>query len=198
VLGEQGRGYAERIAAAGHMSAIIDGLLRLSRLASTEIHLQTVNLSAEAEQIGGDLQRQEPHRNVRFDIQGSVQARGDRHLTRAVLQELIENAWKFTSHHDSAVIEVGATLPGDAPICCYVRDNGAAFDPACASQLFEPFQQLHDPSDFPGIGMGLAIVEQLVKLHGGRAWAEGKPDQGATFYFTLNPDETDRPAGPAA
>jgi len=199
VLGEQGRGYVERIGAgAGHMSAIIDALLRLSGLARTEIRLQTVDLSAEAEQIAGDLQRQEPSRTVRFDIQQPMQARGDRDLIRTVLQELIGNAWKFTSHRDDAVIEVGTTPTGDAPVCCYVRDNGAGFDPAYASKLFEPFQRLHDPREFPGIGIGLATVGQLVQLHGGRAWAEGKPGQGATFYFTLNPDETGQLAGPAA
>ena len=198
-LDEQGRGYAERIAAAAaHMSVIIDALLRLSRLASTEIRLQTIDLSAEAEQIAGDLQRQEPRRTVRFDIQRSLRARGDRDLVHAILQELIENAWKFTAHREDAVIEFGATPTGDASICCYIRDNGAGFDPAYASKLFEPFQRLHNPREFPGIGMGLATAGQLVKLHGGRAWAEGETGQGATFYFTLNPDEIGQLAGPAA
>jgi PAS domain S-box-containing protein len=198
VLGEQGRGYAQRIAAAAdHMSTIIDALLRLSRLARAEIRFQTVDLSVEAGEIAENLQRQEPGRIVRFDIRDSILARGDRGLIRAVLQELIGNAWKFTSHRDGAVIEVGTTPTGDAPICCYVRDNGAGFNPGYSSKLFEPFQRLHDPDEFAGTGLGLATVSQLVKLHRGRTWAEGEIGEGATFYFTLNPDETDRPAGPA-
>jgi PAS domain S-box-containing protein len=198
VLGEQGRGYAQRIAAAAdHMSTIIDALLRLSRLARAEIRFQTVDLSVEAGEIAENLQRQEPGRIVRFDIRDSILARGDRGLIRAVLQELIGNAWKFTSHRDDAVIEVGTTPTGDAPICCYVRDNGAGFNPGYSSKLFEPFQRLHDPDEFAGTGLGLATVSQLVKLHRGRTWAEGEIGEGATFYFTLNPDETDRPAGPA-
>jgi signal transduction histidine kinase len=198
VLGEQGRGYAQRIAAAAdHMSTIIDALLRLSRLARAEIRFQTVDLSVEAGEIAENLQRQEPGRIVRFDIRDSILARGDRGLIRAVLQELIGNAWKFTSHRDGAVIEVGTTPTGDAPICCYVRDNGAGFNPGYSSKLFEPFQRLHDPDEFAGTGLGLATVSQLVKLHRGRTWAEGETGEGATFYFTLNPDETDRPAGPA-
>jgi signal transduction histidine kinase len=113
----------------------------------------------------------------------------DRLLIRTVLQNLVENAWKFTSGQDDALIEFGTAPAGDAPICCYVRDDGAGFDPHEAGKLFEPFQRLHAVSDFPGTGISLASVKQIVARHGGRAWAEGAVGEGASFYFTLNAEE---------
>ena len=123
-------------------------------------------------------------------------ARADRTLIRTVLQNLVENAWKFTSRRDDATIEFGAAPTGDAGVCCYVRDNGAGFDPAYADKLFQPFQRLHTTSEFPGTGIGLASVRQIVERHGGRVWAEGAVGEGATFYFTLDAKEigmTNRP-----
>jgi PAS domain S-box-containing protein len=197
-LGENGRGYAERIEAASkQMSTLIDDLLNLSRIPQAAIHLQIVDLSAEIEDIAGQLQRQEPGRDVHFRIQRLVQVRADPDLIRTVLQNLVENAWKFTSHRAGALIEFGTTPTGDAPVCCYVRDNGAGFDPHYVSKLFQPFQRLHSAGEFPGTGIGLISVRQIIERHGGRAWAEGKVGEGAAIYFTLNAEETDPPAGAA-
>jgi PAS domain S-box-containing protein len=197
-LGEEGRDYAERIAAASkQMSALIDDLLDFARLTRAAMHLQTVNLSAEIDDIAGQLQRQEPGRDVQFRIQRPVHVRADLVLIRAVLQNLVDNAWKFTSHRDGALIEFGTTPAVDGRVCYYVRDNGAGFDPAYVDKLFQPFQRLHTTREFPGTGIGLASVRQIVERHGGRAWAEGEVGKGATIYFTLNAEEIHRPAGSA-
>ena len=107
-----------------------------------------------------------------------------------MVQNLVENAWKYTGKRDGATIEFGATATEDAGICCYVRDNGAGFDPAFAGNLFQPFQRLHAVTEFPGTGIGLASVRRIIERHGGRVWAEGAIGRGATFYFTLNARET--------
>ena len=189
-LSETGRGYAERIlAASGQMSALIDGLLILSRIARAEMHLESVDLGAEVARVAADLQGGAPGRRAHFAIERPVQAQADRRLIRTLLQNLVENAWKFTSGQDDALIEFGTAPAGDAALCCYVRDDGAGFDPAYAGQLFQPFQRLHAVSDFPGLGIGLASVQQIVDRHRGRAWAEGAVGEGATFYFTLDAEE---------
>ncbi len=107
-----------------------------------------------------------------------------------MLQNLVENAWKYTGKRDGATIEFGATAAEDAGVCCYVRDNGAGFDPAFAGKLFQPFQRLHLVTEFPGTGIGLASVRRIIERHGGRVWAEGAVGRGATFYFTLDAKET--------
>jgi PAS domain S-box-containing protein len=197
-LGEDGRLYAGRIATASRqMSMLIEDLLVLARATRATMHLHTVDLSAEVEDIAGQIQREEPGRDVRFTIQPLVQVRADPSLIRTVLRNLVENAWKFTSRRDQALIEFGATRAGDGSVCCYVRDNGVGFDAVDISTLFEPFQRLHPASEFPGTGIGLASVREIVHRHGGRAWAEGKIGEGAAFYFTLNADEIHQPAGPA-
>ncbi len=191
VLGEEGRGYAERIVAVSEqMGQLIDYLLQLSRVSRAELRLQPVDLGAEAALIAEDLQRQEPRRRVCFTIEKPVQALADRQLIRTVLQNLLDNAWKFTSGREDASIEFGTAPSGDAAVCCYVRDNGAGFDPAYADKLFQPFQRLHAARDFPGTGTGLASVRQIVERHGGRVWAEGAVGAGATFYFTLDGKES--------
>jgi PAS domain S-box-containing protein len=187
VLGEEGRGYAERIVAASdQMTQLIDYLVQLSRLSRAELHLQPVDLGEEAARIAEELQHREPDRHVCFAIAKPVQALADRRLIRTVLQNLLDNAWKFTSGRDDASIEFGTAPSGDAALCCYVRDNGAGFDSAYAGKLFQPFQRLHAVRDFPGTGTGLASVRQIVERHGGRVWAEGAVGAGATFYFTLD------------
>ena len=191
-LGEDGRVYAERIVAASQqMSMLIENLLELSRSTRAAMHLQTVDLSVEIDDIAGQLRREEPGRDVRFIIQRLVQVQADPALIRTVLQNLVENAWKFTSHRDGALIEFGTTPTDDAAVCCFVRDNGAGFDPLDLSKLFQPFQRLHSASEFPGTGIGLASVRQIVERHGGRVWAEGAVGEGATFYFTLDAKESE-------
>ena len=191
VLGEEGRGYAERIVAVSEqMGQLIDYLLQLSRLSRAELHLQSVDLGGEAARIAEEIQRREPLRRISFTIAKPVQALVDRRLILTVLQNLLDNAWKFTSGRDDASIEFGTAPSGDAAVCCYVRDNGAGFDPAYADKLFQPFQRLHAARDFPGTGTGLASVRQIVERHSGHVWAEGAVGAGATFYFTLSGKES--------
>ena len=191
VLDEEGRGYAERIVAVSkQMGQLIDYLLQLSRISRAELNLQRIDLGGEAAQIAEEIQRREPLRHVRFTTQKQVQALADRRLILTVLQNLLDNAWKFTSGRDDASIEFGVAPNGDAAVCCYVRDNGAGFDPAYADKLFQPFQRLHAAREFPGMGTGLASVQQIVERHGGHVWAEGAVGAGATFYFTLDEKES--------
>jgi PAS domain S-box-containing protein len=190
-IGEAGQGYARRIQAASEeMAVLIDDILNLSRVSRAEVHAEAVDLGAEAASIAEELQRHEPDRRTRFAIQHEVWALADRQLVRTVLQNLLDNAWKFTAGRDDALIEFGTTPAGNSGLCYYVRDNGAGFDSAYADKLFNPFQRLHTKRDFPGTGVGLASVRQIVERHGGRTWAEGAVDRGATFYFTLDPRET--------
>jgi PAS domain S-box-containing protein len=189
-LGEVGQGYAERIKAASEqMATLIDDLLHLSRLSRAEMNLHPVDLGAEASRIAEELQRGGLDRRVRFVIQRPVWAPADIPLIRMVLQSLLDNAWKFTSRRDDALIEFGTTPAEEARVCCYVRDNGAGFDPAYVGKLFNPFQRLHTTREFPGTGVGLAGVRLIVERHAGHAWAEGAVGEGATFYFTLNAGE---------
>ena len=185
-LEETGRGYAGRIQEASRqMAARLDALLHLSQVSRAEMNLQDVDLSAEVTAICDQLRARDPGRRVRVTVQGSVRATADRPLIRTALQELLENAWKFTARREQATIEFGTAAVDDASLCCYVRDNGAGFDPAYAGKLFQPFQRLHDASDFPGTGIGLASVQRIIDRHGGRTWAEGTVDGGVTIYFTL-------------
>ena len=193
-LGEDGRGYAQRIEAASeHMGHILDDLLRISRISGAKISLRQVDLGAEAATIAVELQRQDPGRRVCFTIQQPARAMADVVLIREVLHNLLANAWKFTRGRDNASIEFGMTPATDGRVCCYVRDNGAGFDPAYTHKLFQPFQRLHTTREFPGTGIGLASVRQIVDRHNGRAWAEGTAGNGATFFFTLQAAE---PSGP--
>ena len=185
-LGDAGRDYAERIEAASeHMGQVLDALLRLSMTARAKLKLRQVDLGAEVASIAGELQRENPDRRVCLTIQQPAWVLADRSLIRTVLQNLLGNAWKFTSGQDDASIEFGTTPAGDARVCCYVRDNGAGFDPAYVDKLFKPFQRLHTAGEFPGTGIGLASVRQIVERHGGRVWAGGAVGRGATISFTL-------------
>jgi PAS domain S-box-containing protein len=191
VLGEEGHGYAERIVSASElMGQQIDYLLYLSRVSRAELQLQSVDLGREAARIAEEIQRRDPIRPICFTIGKPVPVLADRRLILTVLQNLLDNAWKFTSGRDDASIEFGTVRSADAAVCCYVRDNGAGFDPAYAGKLFQPFQRLHAARDFPGTGTGLATVRRIVERHGGHVWAEGKVGAGATFYFTLDRKES--------
>jgi PAS domain S-box-containing protein len=188
-LDDTGRWYADRIqGATERMGKLIDDLLLLAQVSRTGMNTEPVDLSAEVHAISAELHAREPGRAVRFAIDDGVRVTADRSLIRTVLQNLVENAWKFTARREDATIEFGtAPAAGDTRLCCYVRDNGAGFDPAFAGKLFEPFQRLHAVTDFPGTGIGLASVQRIAERHGGRVWAEGAVGHGATFYFTLNP-----------
>ena len=185
-LSEAAIGYTKRIQAASErMTDLIDDLLNLARVSRAELHPQILDLGAEAADIAAELQRQAPDRHVRFTIQQPALAMADPTLIRTVLQNLLENAWKFTSGRDDAAIELGMTPDEASGKRFFVRDNGAGFDTADAGKLFKPFVRLHTVSEFPGTGVGLASVRQIVERHGGRTWADGAPGAGATFYFTL-------------
>jgi PAS domain S-box-containing protein len=178
--------YLARIQAVGeHMGALIDDLLSLSQASRAGIHAASVDLSELARAAIAVLRDREPGREVRATVAGGAQVWGDERLLRTVVENLLGNAWKFTSRTAGAVIEFG-TVPAAGPVVhCVVRDNGAGFDPADAGKLFRPFTRLHPGSDFPGTGVGLASVQRIVERHGGRCWAEGQPGQGASFHFTL-------------
>jgi light-regulated signal transduction histidine kinase (bacteriophytochrome) len=192
-LDETGKLYAERIqAATERMGALIDDLLLLAQVSRAKMSLGLIDLSAEVAALAAELHARDPGRRVRFVIDDGVRVTADRTLIRAVVRNLVENAWKFTAQRDHATIEFATTAAEDAAICCYVRDNGAGFDPAFVNKLFQPFQRLHSVTEFPGTGIGLASVQRIVERHGGRAWAEGDVGRGATFYFTLNAKETRR------
>jgi PAS domain S-box-containing protein len=185
-LSTAGLGYTKRIrAAAAQMTSLIEDLLNLARVSRAEIHPQMTDLGAEVARISEEHQHQEPDRQVRFTIQQPVWAWADLTLIRTVLQNLIDNAWKFTSGRNDATIEFGMTPDETSGNQFYLRDNGAGFDSAYAGKLFKPFQRLHAAAQFPGTGVGLASVRQIVERHGGRVWADGAPGAGATFYFTL-------------
>jgi light-regulated signal transduction histidine kinase (bacteriophytochrome) len=187
LLGETGRGYARRIQAASErMGAILDDLLRLSQVTHADMNLARVDLSAEVTAIAEGLRSRDAGRRVRFAIQKRVWVTADRILIRAVLEDLLENARKFTARRDEAIIEFAAGTDDDGEVYFYVRDNGVGFEPAYADKLFQPFQRLHAAREFPGTGVGLASVQRIVERHGGRAWAQGAVDGGATFYFTLD------------
>jgi PAS domain S-box-containing protein len=166
------------------MNRLIEALLDFSRLAQVQPRRETVNLSELAQEVAQELRLSEPGREVDFRIGERITAQGDRNLLRMVLDNLIGNAWKYTSMRDSALIELYATQLDAEPVYC-VRDNGAGFHAADAELLFAPFVRLPGAQEFGGFGIGLATVERIIKRHGGKVWAEAEPDQGATFCFVL-------------
>lgn len=171
--------------AANRMSELIDGMLSLSRLSRGEFRAEPVDLSAMAREILHDLARRENGRQVEAVLPAGLAAQGDRRLLRAVMENLLGNAWKFTSKRSRTRIEVGRAGTEEERAVFFVKDNGAGFDMAYANKLFGTFQRLHDAAEFPGTGVGLASVQRVVQRHGGRVWAESVMGNGATFYFTL-------------
>ena len=184
-LNEAGRDSLQRIVASSvKMGQLIDGLLNLSRVTRTEVKGGSVDLSSLAREIVADLRQSEDGRQVECVVAEGAVAEGDQALLRAVLQNLIGNAWKFTRKRAPARIEFGID-GGSGETRYFVQDNGAGFDMAFADKLFGAFQRLHGQNEFPGIGIGLATVHRIVNRHGGRVWAIAAPDKGATVYFTL-------------
>lgn len=182
---DQGNDYLKRVrAATQRMAVLIDDMLKLSRLARSEMHLEKVDLSALANSIAEELQKSYPERSVEFSTSPGMFARGDSRLLQVTLENLLSNAWKFTSRRSDAKIEFG-TMRKEGKQVYFIRDNGIGFDMTYVDKLFAPFQRLHSMSEFPGTGVGLAIVQRVFHRHGGTVWAEGEKDKGATFYFTL-------------
>jgi two-component system sensor histidine kinase/response regulator len=180
-LDDQGHDYVHRIRqSVRRMTQLIDGMLELSRVTRSELRRDQVDLAAIARGVFARLRAQDPGREVELVCTSELSAQGDPRLLEIVLDNLLRNAWKFTGKSVVPRIEVGRQGAS-----FFVRDNGAGFDMAYAGKLFAAFQRLHAASDYEGTGIGLATVQRIVHRHGGRIWAEGETDQGATFYFTL-------------
>jgi PAS domain S-box-containing protein len=181
----QGRDYLQRVrAAAQRIGQLIDDILSLSKVNKSEIAMKQLNLSEIAQKIADNLQESKPKRNVGFIIQNEIKVNGDDRLLRIALENLMGNAWKFTSKHTKATIEFGMQQQ-NGQCAYYVRDDGAGFDMNYAQKLFGAFQRLHAADEFPGTGIGLATVQRIIHRHGGKVWAEGEVEKGATVYFTL-------------
>ena len=184
-LDDEGRHYLNRIRnAAIYMSNLVDDLLVLSRITRSEFKQKQVDLSKLASEIVDHLKETEPQRQTTIKIAPVLQVRGDAALLQSALQNLLENAWKFSSKETQTEIEVGRTTM-DGEEVFFVRDNGVGFNMAYAKNLFGAFQRLHGVNEFPGTGIGLATVQRIINRHGGRIWAESEVGKGATFYFTL-------------
>lgn len=183
-LDESGREYLKwMIEGCRQMRDLIEGMLEMARLARADLSHDDVDLSSIARAVADQLQQNAPERQVRFEIGDGARVVGDARLLRAVLENLMANAFKFTRGRNDARIEFGVLNHGREP-AFYVRDNGAGFDPAQAAKMFRPFQRLHSSREFEGTGIGLATVQKIVMRHGGKAWAEGEVGKGATIYFT--------------
>lgn len=170
-------------AAAERMNDLIDDLLRLSTISRAELSSGAVDLTELTNDVVEVIRANDSARVVEVVVEPGMVVHGDRRLLRIAFENLLRNAWKFTSKTPNPRIEVGAQ-PGKERVH-FVRDNGAGFDPAYKAKLFKAFQRLHSATDFEGTGIGLAIVHRVVQRHGGRVWADGEPDRGATFFFTL-------------
>jgi signal transduction histidine kinase len=187
-LDSDGKRYVARVrGAAQQMGQLIDDLLDLSRLSRAELRREPVDLSELARAALAKLRETQPEREVEVVVRAGLVAAADPRLVELVLTNLLSNAWKFTGKRASARIELAAR-DGERPAVYFVRDNGAGFDPAYAGKLFGVFQRLHHARDYAGTGIGLAIVQRIVRRHGGRVWADAEVDRGATFYFTLEGD----------
>ena len=184
-LDADGQDCLRRVRSASQrMGRLIEDILMLSRITRREMNFEVVNLSALAQEIATELQKRDPDRQVEFVVAEDVLVQGSAGLLRIVLENLLGNAWKFTARHPRARIEFGATQQ-DGNLAYFVRDDGAGFDMAYVDRLFGAFQRLHSTAEFEGSGIGLATVQRIVHRHGGKVWAEGAVDQGATFYFAF-------------
>jgi signal transduction histidine kinase len=184
-LDERGQRHLEQIRdAAGHMGQLIDDMLNMARITRADMQKGRVDLGALGREIADGLKRSQPQRRAEFVIPEGLVVHGDSHLLRVALDNLLGNAWKFTSKHPSARIELGRQADNGSR-AFFVRDDGAGFDMAHADMLFKPFKRLHRQSEFQGTGVGLATVQRIFERHGGKLWAESAVERGATFYFTL-------------
>ena len=184
-LDEAGQRFLSRVREASqHMSQLIDDVLHLSRVTRADLRDQEVDLSSIAGLILTRLQESEPERKMDAKVRPGVLVTGDGQLLKIAMENLLENAWKFTAKEPESRIEFGMMQAG-GEATYFVRDNGAGFDMTYNDRLFGPFQRLHPQGEFPGNGIGLATVQRIIHRHGGRVWAEGLVGQGATFYFTM-------------
>jgi signal transduction histidine kinase len=178
--------YVERITAAvEHMGRLVDGLLALSHVTRRKLQYEDVDISKTAADVFEMLRRLDPQRDALLRVEPGLVARADGRLIASLLENLLGNAWKFSSGKAHAVISVGAASRSPGEMVFFVRDNGAGFDMEQAGQLFNAFERLHEASEFPGTGIGLATVNRVAARHGGRVWAESSPGQGACFYVAL-------------
>jgi light-regulated signal transduction histidine kinase (bacteriophytochrome) len=184
-LDPQGEEYFHRvIGAGGRMAELIDDLLYLSRVTRGKIRKKRIDMTRLAHSVAAELQKSEPERKVTFLIQNDLKVLADPRLLKIVLENLLGNAWKFTSKHPTAIIEVGMVEENGSTVY-FVRDDGAGFDMTYAKKLFSPFRRLHSTKEFAGTGIGLATVQRIIHRHGGKIWAESKVTTGATFYFMI-------------
>jgi signal transduction histidine kinase len=188
-LDDQAQRHLDRVRKATQtMGLLIDDLLKLARVARAEIRRDQVDLAVLGAEVVASLREAQPGREVEFVAAGKLRGQGDPRLLKVVLENLLGNAWKFTSKQPRARIELGATSNGNGR-AFYVKDDGAGFDMAFAEKLFGAFQRLHSVNEFPGTGIGLATCARIVHRHGGRIWAESEPGKGAAFFFTLGGGE---------
>ena len=187
---EESRDYLTRInVASKKMSQLVKALLGLSRASRDEINKDEIDLSEMVKQIVGELMELHPDKNINIEIESNMKVYADASLLRVVMNNLLSNAWKFTSKTSAAVIKVGKTT-NDRETAIYVQDNGVGFNEQNADKLYLTFQRMHGGDEFQGSGIGLATVKRIIQRHAGSVWAESKPGEGATFYFSLPPKET--------
>jgi light-regulated signal transduction histidine kinase (bacteriophytochrome) len=185
-LDERAQHYLTRIREnTRQMGDLIDDLLSLARVTRSEMRAEAVDLAVKAREIVQRLRHRDPDRDVAVEIDTSIACSGDARLLAIVLENLIENAWKFTTRTARARIHIGRRLGGDGEPVVFVQDNGAGFDMAYADKLFNAFQRLHSPEEFAGTGIGLATVHRIIARHGGRVWAESSLGHSTIFQFTL-------------
>jgi light-regulated signal transduction histidine kinase (bacteriophytochrome) len=184
-LDEKSRHYLQRIHDASlRMSGLIEDLLNLSRIGRSELTARPISLSQVATEAAAAIRERHPGREVQLEITPNLDVNADARLLRIALENLLSNAWKYTARAPNAHVTVGMQDSENGPVY-FVRDNGVGFDMKYADKLFVPFQRLHPEAEFPGSGIGLVTVQRIIARHGGRVWADAKPDEGATFYFTL-------------
>ncbi len=184
-LDEKSRHYLQRIHDASlRMSSLIEDLLNLSRIGRSELTARPISLSQVAAEAAAAIRERHPTREVQLEVAEGLEVNADPRLLRIAFENLLSNAWKYTSRASQASVSVGVQDGEHGPVY-FVRDNGVGFDMKYADKLFVPFQRLHPEAEFPGSGIGLVTVQRIIARHGGRVWADAKPDAGATFYFTL-------------
>jgi len=185
-LNAEGQHFIQTIrTSAEHMGSLLDGLIEVARFSRNDLRRMAVDLTATVRRVAAELQQDDPERKVELIVAEGITANGDPRLLQRVLDNLLNNAYKFTAKRALARIEFGVAPQADGRVAYFVRDNGIGFDMAYADQLFGAFQRLHGAKEYPGTGIGLATVERIIHRHGGQVWAEGTENTGATFYFTL-------------